>query len=721
MRKIFFVCFLLSSFIVTAQQNITLHCADSVAQQPLEKVTIIADGVYKTASNAKGIATLTLSNGNHKIVISSVGYSSKTFDITVPLANADINIVLQSVAKEIEDVVVIASTRNNQKIENAPIKVEVLGKEEMTEESTIKPANIASILGDVSGVQIQQSSAVTGNASVRIQGLDGRYTQILKDGLPLYDGFSGGFGVLSIPPLDLKQVELIKGSASTLFGGGAIGGLVNIITKKPTATPEHTIILNQSTLKESNISSFFSHKYKSVGYTLYAGYTNQTAVDVDGDGFTDVPQIKSYVVHPRLFFYTGKQSTITAGYTATIEQRRGGDIIALDNHIDTTHRYFEDTKLNRQSIELSWEKYLPKGKKLELKTSTSFFNRTLANSDYYLKGNQVNYFSELSLFIPRKKNNTVLGINYTGDVFKKTIEYVSSPLQNFTNTTFGAFAQHTIHIQEKTTIDVGLRNDYHTTYGNKVLPRVAMFHRFNQHWATRAGIGFGYKTPNVLAPQNIDYALNKILPVASTVIAEKSIGYNAEVNYKKVWSEETELFVNCAFFLTRIKDPIVATENSLGYVSFANAAKPMVSKGFDIYVQGKIDDVEVYLGYTFTSALRKYETTNQFVPLTPKHRFATTIVKEFEPNWRIGIEASYNGQQHRYDGTKTPAYLFMAAMIERKFGKHCSVVLNAENILDYRQSKVEAINTGSTPYPNFQPLWAPIDGRVVNLSVKYKW
>lgn len=63
----------------------------------------------------------------------------------------------------------------------------------------------------------------------------------------------------------------------------------------------------------------------------------------------------------------------------------------------------------------------------------------------------------------------------------------------------------------------------------------------------------------------------------------------------------------------------------------------------------------------------------------------------------------------------------MAAMIERKFGKHCSVVLNAENILDYRQSKVEAINTGSVPYPNFQALWAPIDGRVINVSVKYKW
>ena len=83
------------------------------------------------------------------------------------------------------------------------------------EESTLKPGNIASILGDVSGVQMQQSSATSGNTNVRIQGLDGRYTQILKDGMPLYGGYAGGFGVLTIPPLNLKQVELIKGP----FGG----------------------------------------------------------------------------------------------------------------------------------------------------------------------------------------------------------------------------------------------------------------------------------------------------------------------------------------------------------------------------------------------------------------------------------------------------------------------------------------------------------------------
>lgn len=205
--------------------------------------------------------------------------------------------------KNIDEVVIVASSRTEQKIENSPQKVEVLGNEDMQEESGIKPAGIGSILGDVSGVQIQQTSAVSGNSNVRIQGLDGRYTQILRDGMPLFDGFSGGLGVLNIPPLDLQQVELIKGSASTLYGGGAIGGLVNIISRRPTTKQELTALANYSTLDEKNLNLFASKKFKNFGYTIFAGGTLQNAQDVNKDGFSDVPKLNSLVVHPKLFFY----------------------------------------------------------------------------------------------------------------------------------------------------------------------------------------------------------------------------------------------------------------------------------------------------------------------------------------------------------------------------------------------------------------------------------
>ncbi len=711
------------SFIVkvNAQQTIHITCVDSVSHQPINNATISLNNKSIQATNSKGLASFNIDNGIHEISISTIGYFAKTISIQIPTNNISIEILLVPEQKNLEDVIVVSSTRNNQSIENAPIKVEVLGKEEMTEESSNKPGNIASILGDVSGIQIQQSSATSGNANVRIQGLDGRYTQILKDGLPLFDGFSGGFGILSIPPLDLKQIELIKGSASTLFGGGAIGGLINIISKKPISTPENTIILNQTTLKETNINAFFSKKHKRFGYTMFSGFTNQEPVDVNNDGFSDVSKNKGIVFHPRLFFYINPNTTITTSYTATIEDRNGGDMFVLDNKANATHQFFEQNKTNRHSFELIFEQKLSNSKKFEIKSSLSSFNRSIITNTNYFRGNQINYYSEASLFIPHHKNSTVLGVNFLGDEFKKDITSNSIPLTNFSNKTFGFFAQQTFNIHKNTILDLGFRNDYHTTYGNFILPRVALFHRFDEHWASRAGIGFGYKTPNALVPQNTDYKIENIQPISTSISAEKSIGYNAEINYKVHWDEVDELFINLAYFQTNIQNPIIASEDINGKVSFSNASKSIVTSGFDVYAKAILDEWELYIGYTYTNAIRKYLNQNQFIPLTPKHRIAFTLVKEFEPNFRLGFEGSFNGSQFKNDGTITPSYFFAAAMIEYKINKKISVVLNGENLFDYKQSNIEPLFTGTVSNPSFQPLWAPIDGRIINLSIKLKW
>jgi iron complex outermembrane receptor protein/outer membrane receptor for ferrienterochelin and colicins len=230
----------------------------------------------------------------------------------------------------------------------------------------------------------------------------------------------------------------------------------------------------------------------------------------------------------------------------------------------------------------------------------------------------------------------------------------------------------------------------------------------------------GYKTPNALAPQNVEYDIEQLQPIASNIESEVSYGFNAEFNFKKKLNDEDDLFINQAFFLTSITSPIIATEQLSGAVVFSNMEKPVVSKGFDTYIQMNIHEWELYAGYTFTIAERKYLQQNQFVPLTPKNRAAFTLVKEFEPAWKGGLEGSYTGPQFRDNDSKTPGFLFVAALVERKFGKHVSLVLNCENLLDYRQSKKEALYFGSITNPQFRPLWAPIDGRAVNLSLRIK-
>ncbi len=719
MQRFIVLFFLLTiGKVVSAQYKLSVSCRDKSTNEPVAKVTIAVNSINKSVADEKGEALISLVSGKYSFVFSAIGYSDQSLHLDIK-KDTSITVVLEIASKNLDAVTVISSTRNNQRIENSPLKVEVLGREEMDEENTIKPGNIASILGDISGIQIQQSSAISGNSNVRIQGLDGRYTQILRDGLPLYDGFSGGFGILSIPPLDLKQVELIKGSASTLYGGGAIGGLVNIISRRPTAKQEAVFTFNKSTLKETNFNTFISKRYKKTGYTFFGGYTIQRKADVNKDGFSDVPDINAVIVHPRLFFYPDNKTTIIAGYTAIFEKRNGGDMEVLKGKPDAAHQYFEKNNTTRHSGEVLMERKLPGTSKMELKGSISSFDRAITTNTHRFKGNQVNYYTELTFVIPYKTNNLVAGVNIVGDKFSKQQPSDLIPLNNFSNSTAGLFVQNTWNIKEKTTIEAGLRDDYHNTYGNFLLPRIALFHRFNEAWAARAGIGFGYKTPNPLSPQVVDYAIENIQPLPAAIKAEKSVGYNAEVNYKKEWENKNELFINHAFFLTQISSPVIANEMANGDILFNNASKSVISKGFDTYIRAVIHSWEIYLGYTYTIAERKYLLQNQFMPLTPKHRMAFTVVRDFEEKgWRLGLEGSYNGGQYRFDGSTTPAYFFTAAMIEKKFGKKVSIVLNGENLLDFRQSQKEALYTGTVTNPAFSPLWAPIDGRVINLSLK---
>lgn len=719
MKKWFFlITVILVGTNTQAQHTFKAIAKDKTTQQILLGVTV-EEGTNKSIHKTAAINIGNLSTGKHQFTFSFVGYESARLDVVLPDTVVH-EILLSTKEKVLEEVTVASSTRSNQNIENSPLKVEVLGKEEIDEESTTRPGNIASILGDVSGIQIQQSSAVSGNANVRIQGLDGRYTQILRDGMPLFDGFSGGFGILQIPPLDLKQIELIKGSASTLYGGGAIGGLINLISKRPSYSQEGIITLNQTTLKESNFNTYIGKRNKNIGYNFFGGVTHKVAVDINGDGLSDVPKTDAIIVHPKLFFYPSSKTTIALGYTGTFETRNGGDMEVINGNKGGIHQFFEKNIINRNTGDLLVEQFLGNGKKLEFKGSLSSFTRTINTATHNFKGNQLNYFSEVSLFVPKDKNSWVMGINATGDKFKKL---PSDPilLNNFDNNTVGAFAQFTGKILEKTTLEAGLRADHHFQYGDFVLPRVAILHRFNEHWATRLGIGLGYKTPNALTPQNVDYDIETIQSLANGLSPEKSVGYNAEVNYKKSFDEHNSLFINQAFFLTQINNPLIASVQSNNTVAFANAGSNITSQGFDTYVKLQLDELELYAGYTFTIANRNYLSQNKFVPLTPKNRFAFVIVEEIESVWRFGLEGSYTGPQYRDGDSKTPSYMFIAALVERKFGKAFSVVLNCENLLDYRQSKYENLYTGSITNPTFKPLWAPIDGRVVNLSVKWNW
>jgi len=721
MKKARIVCLLVVmmsvNLLAQAQNKIEIIVKDSLTNELLIGVSVSVKGTtLGTTTDANGLAKLNnVPQGAQTIVVSFIGYAKLMLNYSFPLHNVaqPITVSLLPEAEEMEEITVTAM-RNNSRIEDLPTKIEVLGLDDMTEENTIRPANISSLLGDIGGIQMQQTSASSGNMNARIQGLNGRYSQVLKDGMPLYGGFSGSFSILQVPPLDLRQIEIIKGSASTLFGGDAIGGIINLVSKRPSAKPETNILINQTSLNETDINTYLSRKYDKLGFTLFAGHVYQNPVDVNSDGFTDAPRLRNYTIHPKLFVYLDKNTTLSAGINSIYEDRKGGDMYVVKHSVTTDHQYFVTNKSFRNSGEIMLEKKMDDGSQLTFKGSTSLLDRSLETSSYTFSALQTLYFSELSYFLKRDNYDVVMGANLSGDKFNKD-KAARIAIDNYHYTTLGLFAQNDWRITEKMLVESGLRYDYHSSRGGYVLPHVSFMYKFLPAFTARLNGGMGYKVPIIFSYINEEADLTSLISNQASLKTETSKGVNLDVNYNTSLAPEVSLTLNQSFFYTLLDHPVVYN-NVANKVSLFNADKPVETKGLQTYTRLVVHEIEFYMSYVYTHAVKQYDDANPYFLATPKHNFATTITYEPNKKYRIGIEASYIGRQVIEDNAKTPSYGFLALMAERKF-EHFSVVLNCENLLDYRQKNFVIPPVTN---PTFKTIWAPIDGRVINLSVNIK-
>ncbi|HHB52296.1 MAG TPA: TonB-dependent receptor, partial [Saprospiraceae bacterium] len=282
---------------IQAQNKVTFIIKDKADNDILFGANcILKNTTIGTSSDENGICEFNnIPNGEQTFEFSYIGFESVEKTYTFPLKDKQPIVIYLTENAELETVTVF-STRTRNRIKEIPTKIEVLGNEEVIEETAINPGNISKLLGETSGIQVQQTSAISGNVSFRIQGLPGKYTQLIKDGFPLYGGFSSGLSLLQIPPLDLKQVEIIKGSASTLYGSDAIAGIVNLISKKPKEKPEFSVMLNQTNRGGNDISTFFSGKNEKFGATLVASINSQKTKDIGNNGFSDIPEYNRAVI-----------------------------------------------------------------------------------------------------------------------------------------------------------------------------------------------------------------------------------------------------------------------------------------------------------------------------------------------------------------------------------------------------------------------------------------
>ena len=616
--------------------------------------------------------------------------------------------------------VVISATRSTRTIQNIPTRVEFIGGEELEEKGNMKPGDIRMMLNESTGIQTQQVSATSANSSIRIQGLDGRYTQLLKDGFPLYAGFSGGLGLLQTPPLDLKQVEVIKGASSTLYGGGAIAGLVNLVSKTPAEERELRFLLNGTSAGGLDINGFYGQRFKKTGVTVFASRNSNKPYDPSHTGFTAIPKFERYVINPKLFVYFNPATKLSIGFNSAFEDRTGGDLAYIKGNGDSTHSYFEKNKSTRFSTQLAFEHQWNGHSALTVKNSFNSFQRTITIPGYTFDGRQLSSYSEIAYSNQQEKMDWVGGLNIYTDNFKEDPRD-SFPRRNYDQRTAGAFVQNTWKAASWLQLETGLRGDYVADYGFALLPRISALFKISPSLSSRAGGGLGYKTPTVFTEETERIQFRHVWPVNSgSNKLERSYGGNFDINYHTSFAGSRLSFsLNQLFFYTRINHPLLMESAGSQTFRLVNANGFMNTKGWETNVKLGYGDFKLFIGYTFTDAQVNEQRIKRDNPLTAKHRLNNVLMYEVEDKWKVGLEAYYYSKQPLSDGTNGKPFWLCGFMAEKLWEK-CSVFVNFENMLDARQTRFDTIYTGTVTQPVFRDIYAPLDGFVVNGGLKLK-
>jgi iron complex outermembrane receptor protein len=568
------------------------------------------------------------------------------------------------------------------------------------------------MLNESTGIQTQQTSATSYNSSIRIQGLDGRYTQILRDGYPLYAGFSGGLSIMQIAPLDLKQVEVIKGSSSTLYGGGAIAGLVNLVSKTPKDERELLFMANGTSAKGLDLSSFYSQRFNKIGVTVFGSANYGSPYDPAHIGLTAIPKFERYTINPRLFFYA-KNTTGDIGISYITEDRTGGSTEYIKNN---AAGYFETNNTDRVTTQFGMTHKLGEHDYINVKNSYSRFKRLITIPNYQFDGVQQSSFTEATYNTQTEKVQWIIGANFLTDDFGE--EKISSvSLRDYHYKTCGLFIQNTWTPAESITIESGIRGDYVNEYGFELLPRVSALLKATPKLTIRVGGGFGYKTPTVFNEEAERIQFQNILPI-NNAINERSAGGNFDINYRTAIGD-AGFSINQLFFYTRLNKPLILNTTPGGNFEFSNADGHIDTKGMETNLKFTYRDFKLFVGYTYADVKNHFNNIKTRFPLTARHRLNNVLMYEVEEKWKLGLEAYYTSEQKLNDGGRGKPYWVMGFMVE-KLWKKFSLFINFENFTDTRQTRFDTIYTGSVNNPVFRDIYAPVDGFVVNGGFKIR-
>ena len=547
-----------------------------------------------TTSDENGTYKLQLPKGNFTIVVQSQGYRTQKQEINVQ-NDEQVDFILIKDLLGLDEVVVSA-TRNRVEKRSAPVVVSTLKPRLLTATQSI---TLADGLNFSPGVRVETNCQNCGFTQVRLNGLDGGYTQILLNSRPIFTSLLGVYGLEQIPTNIIERVEVVRSGGSALYGSNAIAGTVNILTKDPVLNTwevgSNFALIDGTTFDRvvNFNSSLVADDLKS-GLTLFGTYRNRDAYDANDDGFTELVELRNTTVGAKAFLRPTDRSRISVNLNSIREYRRGGDRLDLaPQFTDITEELDHDTFIGGVDYEVTSK---DNSQKIQVYTSASYTNR----DSFYggLGGERTRQDSILAnnAFGTTKDLAWVNGIQFTKSLKNKDV-FTTGAEYNFNNTedqipgynrlidqsviSIGGYAQYEWKPTDKFTALVGTRLDNVTVNGDysvggiargvdlsqtTLSPRVTLSYRITDELRFRGGYARGFRAPQAF---NEDLHISSVggepqfVILSDNLRTEFSNAFTGSLNYSKN-IKLVQLDFLLEGFYTSLEDPF--TQVSTGAV-----------------------------------------------------------------------------------------------------------------------------------------------------------
>jgi outer membrane receptor for ferrienterochelin and colicins len=713
MRSLLFaisvVVFSQASGIAAQNPTATIRVQVRASEKPVEDAEVVVAGTTRR-TDASG--TITTAPGTVDLTVLKAGFAPATASVQVVAgAVQEIVVELQPQPTVEETVTVVASTRTDKRLEDQPMRVEVLAREEIEEKMLMTPGDIVMMLNEMGGMRVQATSPSLGAASVRIQGMRGRYTRVLSDGLPLF-GEVGGLGLLQIPPMDLGQVEVIKGVASALYGAGAMGGVINLLSRRPAGERAQEFLLNRSTRGATDAVIFASAPLSRgwSGSLLGGGHWQETS-DVNDDAWADLPGYERVVVRPRLFWDGGNGRTVFATTGFTYEDRGGG---TPDGHTlaGTGQPYVEALETRRYDAGAVGQ-LLVKGRYVV--TARAAFARQSHDHQFgevVERDRHDTAFGEVAGRGTAGRQTWVAGLAIERDAYTP----LDVPQYDYTFTVPGMFVQYDVNVTPALSLSSSGRLDVHSEYGTFFSPRVSALARAGR-WTSRLSVGTGFFGPTPITEETEAAGLAR-LKILHPLETERGLSASFDLS-----RTDGPLSYTATLFASRVDDPM-HVERSPSYV-LSTLPDPTTNVGVELLGTLRREPFSVTATYTYVRARETVDAVEEDVPLTPRHSAGIVGMWEKEGVGRVGIEWYYTGRQaleeNPYRSVSEP-YTILGLLAEKQFGR-IRLFINGENLTGVRQTRWDPLLRPARAADGRWTVdaWASLEGRNINGGLRVRF